>query len=81
MRAAGPRLLPLTRVATGEVTLIWNAVAGTTYRVQSRPDLGAGTWEDVAGDVTATSDSAVKSDVGAMGAPRRFYRVLVVADR
>ena len=64
--------------ASGDrVTLVWRAIAGRTYRVQFKSDLGMGDWTDLAGDITATAAIAMKEDICPLDA-QRFYRVVVV---
>src|ERR1035441_3702070 len=72
-----PEITSITMSGT-DVTLVWSAVAGQTYRVQYTTDLTPTiTWTDVTGDVLATGATATKTD--AFGAaPQRFYRVSVV---
>jgi hypothetical protein len=72
-----PEITSITMSGT-DVTLVWSAVAGQTYRVQYTTDLTPTiTWTDVTGDVPATGAAATKTDsVGA--ATQRFYRISVV---
>jgi hypothetical protein len=57
---------------TGSVTFIWSAVEGGTYRVDAGGDLV--NWSPLAGNVTATNDSAQKVETGAATSAPRFYR-------
>ncbi|HRI16233.1 MAG TPA: hypothetical protein PLX89_24825, partial [Verrucomicrobiota bacterium] len=69
----GPTIISIT-VASGTATITWTSVAGKSYLLQSKPTLSAPTWTDVAGAVTATADTASKTE--AVGANTlRFYRV------
>jgi hypothetical protein len=63
-------------VLSGPVTLYWAAVAGTTYRVQYKNELGDADWASLVPDVTADSPTASVTDTA--GASQRFYRILVV---
>ena len=61
--------------------LLWSAIPGKTYRVQSKAGLDA-PWTTVGADITAGSTSASLTDtVEALDEPNnphRFYRVLLV---
>ena len=59
------------------VTLVWSAIAGKTYRVQYKSDLAAASWNDLTDDVPATGATASKQDVLGSDA-QRFYRVVVL---
>ncbi len=59
------------------VTLVWSAMAGKTYRVQFKNDLGAAEWTDLPGDVLATTATAMKEDAIDQ-TTRRFYRVVAL---
>lgn len=58
------------------LTLVWRALKGETYRVQSKSDLGQTNWLDVAGDVTATGPYASK--VVSSAGTQLFCRVVVL---
>jgi hypothetical protein len=58
-------------------TLTWNAVSGTTYRVQFKTNLTDTVWGDLTPDVTAAGATASASDPSSTN-DMRFYRVLVV---
>ena len=47
------------------------------YQVQFKTDLKTATWNDVAGDVTATDATATKTDAAVSGS-ERFYRVMLL---
>jgi hypothetical protein len=68
----------LARVTLDSVTLVWNALAEKTYRVQYKNDLDAVTWNDLAGDVAADGSIASKLDKTLDAARQRFYRIVVV---
>lgn len=61
--------------ATGLLELQWNARAGTTYNVETRPSLSNGAWV-VGSQVTATGGSASAS-IDTRAESRAFYRVSV----
>jgi uncharacterized repeat protein (TIGR01451 family) len=72
-----PMLLPVT-VDGRTATLKWTAVAGVTYRVQSRSSLaGPGPWADVSGDVIAQGAVAQKT-VTIPAGPQWYYRIMIV---
>lgn len=60
------------------LNLSWLAQQGLTYRVQYQTNLNpSALWIDVSGDVTATGNSASKTDILPANAPQRFYRVMM----
>ncbi len=63
--------------SNGNVTINWSAIAGKSYRVQFKAELTETTWNDLAGEVTATEATATKTDTSVSG-DRRFYRVALV---
>ena len=59
------------------LTLGWQTVPGHTYRVEYKNDLRDLAWTPLGSDMPASSGSlSVSTDV--TGAPRRFYRILLV---
>ena len=73
----GPLIqLAALNVTDTSVTLSWNAVAGRTYRLQTKSDLSEPTWTDVAGDITADATTATKVDGTISGAQQRYYRIV-----
>jgi hypothetical protein len=66
----------VTSVTADSVTLTWSAVAGKTYRVQFKNDVGEANWSDVPGDVTASGALASKADDAIAGRAQRFYRIV-----
>ena len=72
---ARPTVVDAT-VSSGNFTLTWSAIPGQKYRVQFKDDLNDPMWNDLVPDVTASLNSATKSD--SLSATQRFYRVLVV---
>ena len=71
--------LPMVRTTTqtnGVVTLVWDSSAGSTYTLQCKAALADPIWIDIPGNVTATGNTASKTDI--LGpTPRRFYRVIL----
>ena len=72
-----PPLIESVAASGGNVTIVWSAVSGRAYRVQFKTDLKTATWNDVAGDVTATDATATKTDAAVSGS-ERFYRVMLL---
>ncbi len=59
---------------SGDVTLVWSAIEGGTYRVEASADLTD--WPDLTPAVIATDDVAAFVETGAKTSHRsRFYRV------
>lgn len=71
------RAIALTGVGSGTTTVMWSAVPGRRYQVQSRDTFSEPGWSNVGGPVTASGTSASVPDP-APGDPDRFYRVVVV---
>jgi hypothetical protein len=66
-----------TTVSGTDVTVVWDSLAGATYRVQYKTDLTDTAWTDLTPDVTASGATAAYIDsVGA--ATQRFYRISIV---
>jgi len=76
--SAAPIQVEVTSVTASSVTLSWNAVNGTVYRVQYKSDLSDPLWTDLPGDVTADAATAKKVDSSLNGAKLRFYRVVLL---
>jgi hypothetical protein len=74
--ASRPVLQPL-QFSNGVARLVWSAIPGQTYRVQSTPALAAANWTDLLPDITATNSTASTTDAPG-SAPQRFYRVLLL---
>jgi len=55
----------------------WSSIAGQAYRLQYKPMLGTSAWMNVAGEVTAVSSLATKTDQEE-AISNRFYRIQVV---
>ena len=74
-RNGNPRIAPLLMTDAG-ATLSWSALPGKTYRVQFAERPNGQVWTDLNGDITATTNSASKTDPDAGPASPRFYRVM-----
>jgi uncharacterized repeat protein (TIGR01451 family) len=70
-----PNLRSVTQT-NGVVTIAWESRSGTTYTLQCKASVDEPIWVNIPGDVTATGDTASKTDI--LGpTPRRFYRVVI----
>lgn len=70
-----PGTIVLSIEVSGQTrTLTWTAVPGKTYRVQFKNNLDDPDWNDLLPDVTASGETASKSDP--LGPDQRFYRVI-----
>ncbi|HEY5911006.1 MAG TPA: hypothetical protein VJA21_10430 [Verrucomicrobiae bacterium] len=69
------RILTLTSLQSGSVSIFWNALPGRRYRVEYQQALGEPAWQEVPGDVVATGYTAMKPDPGAGQSGSRLYRV------
>lgn len=75
-RDPGSRFAIHQTAPTGNLfTISWSSVAGKTYRLQARPSLGAGAWQDAGDPVTATGPTSSTTH-DATG--QHFYRVRLV---
>ncbi len=74
--APPPVVLWLLDFNSAEVILAWSAATNATYHVQFETDLNGNNWQDLAGEVTAVSDTASKTDTKT--STNRFYRIMVV---
>jgi hypothetical protein len=63
----------LSVIGVGQISITWNSVSNSTYRVQFKNDLNTILWSDLNGDILATGNTSSKTDV--MTSPHRFYRV------
>jgi hypothetical protein len=70
-------ILEAIAMSGNSATLTWNAISGTTYRVQFKTNLTDTAWGDLAPDLTATGATASASDPSSTN-DLRFYRILVV---
>jgi Tol biopolymer transport system component len=73
--AAEFRILTLTSLNAGSMTLFWNSIPGKTYRVQFKENLPDALWQELPGDVVAESYTCSKTDSSTGAAPTRFYRI------
>ncbi len=69
-----PYLTGVTR-GTTSVTLTWLSGSNYVYRLQYKANLTDATWLNVSGDVSATTNTATKTDGTLGNAAQRFYRV------
>ncbi|MGC3957061.1 MAG: DUF3616 domain-containing protein [Verrucomicrobiota bacterium] len=69
-------VITATSLSGVNLTVTWRALAGKTYRVQSKLSLAQTNWLDVAGDVMATGPFASK--VVSSAGPQLFCRVVVL---
>lgn len=70
------RALTVTSVTSGSVTVLWNAVAGRTYRVQYKTNITQTGWLDLTGNVYPTNSLGAKVDATVTGNQHRYYRVV-----
>ena len=70
------RVLTVTSLSGGGMTIYWSAVPGKTYRVQFKNDLNYSYWNTLAEDVTATGLTGSQVDPYAYLTNHRFYRVV-----
>jgi hypothetical protein len=61
----------------GMVTIRWSALAGLSYRVQFKTNLGQASWTDLQGDVIANGPTATKTD-STTASGQRFYKLAVL---
>jgi hypothetical protein len=64
-------------LADGVATVAWDSTAGFTYTLQCKGNAQDPMWIDIPGNVTATGDTASKTDIVGP-TTRRFYRVVIV---
>jgi hypothetical protein len=69
-----PPTIESVRMTNGVAVISWPSISNQTYRVQYKTNLASTTWADVAGDVTAASTNASKTDMPEEAA--RFYRIM-----
>ena len=73
---SAPPMLTSVSLLDGVATLVWDSSPGVTYTLQCKANVQDPIWIDIPGNVTATGNTASKTD--AVGPTvRRFYRVLV----
>ena len=61
----------------GAAVITWTANPGNVYRLQFKDDFNTPKWLDAAPDILAT-DSEASATNSIVGAPQRFYRVLLL---
>ena len=64
------------QLSGGQVLLVWSAISGQAYRVQSATSL-LGPWNDLPGDITAAGPTAAKT-IPTTPAAECFYRIVIV---
>jgi hypothetical protein len=72
---AAPYIISASMSESG-TTITWRALAGETYSVQFKSELGNSSWTDLTGNVTATGPVATKLDASIP--TQRFYRVVLL---
>jgi hypothetical protein len=76
-QAAPQPTIASIHVANGVAVVSWSSVAEHTYRLQYEADPSSANWSTVSPDCLATGTTCAATDTLG-GAPRRFYRVMVV---
>jgi uncharacterized repeat protein (TIGR03803 family) len=71
---SSPPLITSITQSNGTITLVWTAITNATYRVEYETDLTSGNWTPLVPDITASADTASKTDNVGNSQPR-FYRV------
>ena len=59
-------------------SLTWSAQVGATYRVNFKNNLSDPLWNNISGDLTATSSTATWTDIDAPYVNQRFYQLVLV---
>jgi hypothetical protein len=62
--------------SNGTPTVSWTALPGRLYRVQFKTRMEDLLWTGLGGDVTASTNSASKTDAAGGLGPQRFYRIV-----
>src|SRR6266542_2466155 len=73
----GPPSFNLVSRAGTQLTLGWPAIAGRTYRVEYKDDLGAANWQPLGNDLPATG-SNLSINVSLTAPPQRFFRLVAL---
>lgn len=60
------------------LNIVWQSVAGHSYRVEYTTDLVEGEWTAVVSSITATGSTCSVTDPSTASADGRFYRVVVL---
>jgi hypothetical protein len=61
--------------AGGTIAVTWSSVPGKTYRLQARPSLTEGSWQDVGDEITATGATTSTTHTAS---GQHFYRARLV---
>ncbi len=69
------RILTLTSLQNGSVSIFWNALPGRKYRVEYKQALEEAIWQEISGDVVASGYTAMKIDATSGQSGNRLYRV------
>jgi hypothetical protein len=72
-----PQIKSINRTGA-DVNLSWYSISNRVYRVRYKGSLSANNWKDLAGDISASSAIASKTDTTLGDASQRFYRLLLV---
>jgi hypothetical protein len=64
-------------ISNGYVVLVWSAVPGRSYQLQSTPELGGTNWSDLLAPVQAGGPTATAIDTDVVST-QRFYRLLML---
>jgi hypothetical protein len=72
-----PSIIQSISVANGSAVITWSAILGGTYRLQIKDNLNDESWNDVAPEIVATSDTLSATNI--IGTSQgRFYRIFQV---
>jgi hypothetical protein len=73
-----PPKITAVELRSGTFSVTFDSVAGRTYALQFRADLGTGLWQDVPNDTTATSAQTTLRDAapGHTGLAQGYWRVV-----
>jgi hypothetical protein len=61
----------------GTAVITWTANPGSVYRLQFKDDFNGPKWLDATPDILAT-DTEASTTNSIIGAPQRFYRILLL---
>jgi hypothetical protein len=70
-------ILALVKIAPGLYGVSVTGEIGRTYRIDATDDLGSGAWSPVI-TVVVTQSPFTVADLGSIGKPMRFYRIVVL---
>ena len=71
-----PEIVEVATTAEDEVSLLWQAVVGRSYRVQRTHDIGLGVWTDVGGAIQATKYQVAAAVPALPEVGAGFFRVV-----